>query len=116
MSKRFGLKPDEIRPLVPGRGSCIASDRITVDRMPVGFMYREAGRNEHDSGWHFFAGDESDEYCEDPANFGLYDVNTIANYDQAIVPLLDASPGSAFERDPASGRFVLSHVPSGDVH
>lgn len=116
MPKRLGLKADEIKSLVPGRGACIASDRITVDRMPVGFMYREAPRNEHDSGWHFFAGDESDEYCENPANFELYDVNTIANYDQDIIPLLDAPPGSAFERDPGSGRFLISHAPSGDVH
>jgi hypothetical protein len=116
MAKRFALKADEIRTLAPGRGSCFASDRITVDRMPVGFMYREAGDNELDSGWRFFAGDESDEYCEDSANFSLYDVNTIANYDQAIIPLLDAAPGSAFERDPASGRLLLSHIPSGDVH
>ncbi len=84
--------------------------------MPVGFMYREAGDNELDSGWHFFAGDESDEYCDDPANFAIYDVNTIANYDRDIIPLLEAPLGSAFERDPASGRFVLSHIPSGEIH
>jgi hypothetical protein len=28
----------------------------------------------------------------------MYDVNTIANYDGDIVPLLDSPPGSAFER------------------
>src|SRR5262245_42193149 len=116
MSKRFALKPDEMRPLAPRRGSCFASDRITVDRMPVGFMYREVGDNEFDSGWRFFAGDESDAYCSDPANFGLYDVDIIANCDPSIIPLLDAPPGSAFERDDASGSFLISHIPSGDVH
>lgn len=114
MTKRFGLKADEIKSLARGHGSCFASDRITVDRMPVGYMYREDADNEVDSGWRFFAGDESDAYCEDTANFGLYDVNTIANYDQSIIPLLDAPPGSAFERDPSSGRFVMTRVPPGD--
>jgi hypothetical protein len=33
-------------------------------------------------------------------------VNTIANYDPEIIPLLDSPFGSAFARDPQSGRFV----------
>ena len=46
---------------------CIATDRITVDGMPVGYMYREKPKEgawfeEYDSGWRFTAGDESDEY------------------------------------------------------
>jgi hypothetical protein len=53
----------------------------------------------------FFSGLESDEYANDPANIAIYDVNTIANYDPEIIPLLDTPPGSAFARDP-SGLFV----------
>jgi len=41
----------------------------------------------------------------DLANVGLHDVNTIANYDPDVIPLLDAPPGSAFERDD-DGQFV----------
>jgi hypothetical protein len=37
---------------------------------------------------------------------GAYDVNTIANYDRDIIPLLDAPAGSAFMRDPRTGKFV----------
>jgi hypothetical protein len=29
---------------------------------------------------------------------GVYDVNTIANYDRAIIPLLGTAVGSKFER------------------
>lgn len=39
------------------------------------------------------------------ANLGIYDVNTIANYDPDIVPFLDSPFGRAFERDPM-GAFV----------
>ena len=56
------------------------------------------------------AGDESQEYMDDPANLELYDVNTIANYDPDITPLLDEPIGQAFERD-ERGRFV--RVPEG---
>src|SRR6185437_9930901 len=96
MGKQFVLDAAEIRRLAPGHGSCVASDRITVDGRPVGYMYREKPDNEVDSGWRFFAGDEAEEYTEKPTNFELYDVNTIANYDPDIVQLLHAPIGSAY--------------------
>jgi hypothetical protein len=104
-SKKFRLSAEEIRPIATGRGSCFASDRITVDGDRVGFMYREESDNDGDSGWRFLAGTESPEYMNDPENFALYDVNTIANYDGDIVAFLDAPVHAAFERNP-SGSFV----------
>ena len=106
MSKTFALTVAEIRPLATKRGSCIASDRITVDRQPVGFMYREQCDTEGDSGWRFLAGDETDEYLSDPTNFEIYDVNTIANYDGGVIPLLDAPTGYAYARDRSSGKLT----------
>jgi hypothetical protein len=114
--KRFKLKPDEIRPLVTGRGSCIATDHITVDGHRVSYMYREHTDENGDSGWRFFSGLESDEYVNDPANLEIYNVNTIANYDPEIIPLLSAPFGAAFARDERTGRFVEeSFSPSEDV-
>jgi len=89
----------------------MATDMITVHGQKVGFMYRQVPNRESefgrvDSGWTFLAGTESQEYLDDPANLEIYDVNTIANYDPEIIPLLDAPTGSAFARDAGSGRFV----------
>jgi len=83
---------------------------ILVGGARVGYMYREAPDNDVDSGWRFFSGEESQEYVDDAANFAFYDVNTVANYDPEIVPLLGARTGSAFERD-ASGKFVAIPAP-----
>ena len=102
--KSFQLAADQIKPVATGYGSCFATDRITVDGAEVGYCYREEP-NVTDSGWRFFAGDESDAYTSDPDNFALYDVNTIANYDPSITVLLEAAPGSVFERD-ESGHFI----------
>jgi hypothetical protein len=110
-SKRFHLPAAAIRPLAEGKGACIASDRITVDGKRVGFMYREAPRNEIDSGWHFFSGDETQDYADQAGNFALYDVNTIANYDPGIIPLLDSPIGSAFGRG-ENGEFLAEEMPS----
>ena len=96
--KVFRLRGEQLQPVATGLGSCIASDRITVDGCRVGYMYREAPDNEIDSGWRFLAGTESEEYLGDPDHFELYDVNTIANYDESIIEWLESPPGSAFGR------------------
>lgn len=98
MSRVYLRDPSTFKPIAFGFGSCLASDRITVEGKLVGFMYREPPDNDLDSGWRFFAGDESEEYTADPRNFGLFDVNTVANYDPAILPHLDSSTGVAFVR------------------
>lgn len=96
--KTFKLRADEIKELAVGYGACFATDHITVEGMQVGFMYREEADRPIDSGWRFFSGEESQEYVDDLDNTAIYDVNTIANYDPAIIPYLNAPPGSAFGR------------------
>ncbi len=74
-------------------------------------MYRELPDNKIDSGWRFFAGDETQEYCDGHKNFALYDVNTIANYDPAIIAHIDAPAYSAFEKHTTLGHFVPADFP-----
>lgn len=62
-----------------------------------------------DSGWRFFAGDESEAYAENPGNFAFHDINTIANYDPRIVVVIESPVGSVFERD---GMGQWTRVPS----
>ena len=98
---------DMVAGLAPQTG-CIATDRITVDGRPVGFMYRD------EDGWNFFAGDEDQDYVDDPGNLGHYTLNTVANYDRAILPYLHAPPGSAFVRSGAG--FVADPAGSPTEH
>ena len=104
--KTFRLSAEEIEPLATGLGACFASDRITVDGSEIGYMYREESDNELDSGWRFLAGDEDDDYMDNAALHGVYDVNTIANYDPAIIPYLSAPVGSGFDRLPGTHEFA----------
>ncbi|HEV2550356.1 MAG TPA: DUF2185 domain-containing protein [Stellaceae bacterium] len=68
MAKQFKLAKEQIKRIVPHDGGCIASDRITIDRRPIGFMYRESPAHDADTGWRFLAGDESDAYMAESAN------------------------------------------------
>lgn len=61
-------------------------------------MYRETPSDPIDSGWRFFSSEEMQEYADEPGNFAICAVNTIANYDPSIIPHFDAPIGSAFGR------------------
>jgi hypothetical protein len=104
--KKFKLSKEEIKKLIPEYGYCFATDRITVDGEKIKYMYQEEADKEGDSGWRFFAGDETQEYADDPDNNAMYDVNTIANYDPTIVPFLDAEPPADFEWNEEKNTFV----------
>jgi len=104
--KKFKIAGSGIKPLAEGHGGCMATDMITVEGHKVGYMYREQSDFPEDSGWRFFSGKESEEYLEDAEHTAIYDVNTIANYDEGIIPLLDAPIGSAFERRGWLRKFV----------
>ena len=107
MEKQFKLKKEQIKPLAVGYGGCITSDKITVDGLPVRFMYKEKPHNAQDSGWRFLSGTESDEYMANSKNHSIYDVNTIANYDPSIIPFLNSPVGSVFEKVPGAKEFKV---------
>ena len=106
MAKKFAIDGADIKPWQRGAGlvlhltelpwmasrlaSCIARTATTTSTVVGGF-------------WPAMS---SDDYASDAANFELYDVNTIANYDPDIIRHLDAPIGSSYSRDPSSGKLV----------
>ncbi|MCB6898690.1 DUF2185 domain-containing protein [bacterium 210917-DFI.7.65] len=101
-NRNYHVKAEDVKDLLPdweGADGCIATNRITVEGYKVGYCYREKPDGGWDSGWRFTAGDESDEYMDDPNNAGIYGLNTICNDDPDIIPLLNTPAPCAFERD-----------------
>lgn len=101
-NRDFYVKAEDMKELLPGwegPTGCIATNRITVEGCKVGYCYREKPDGDWDSGWRFTAGDESEEYMDDPNNAGIYKLNTICNDDPDIIPLLNTPAPCAFERD-----------------
>lgn len=105
MDKTLRLKPEEIKQLIEPMGECLATDMITVEGRKVGFMYRDEPEDNDDSGWRFLSGTEHQVYMNDPKNSGVYEVNTIANYDPAIIPYLDMPVGTELERVAGTDEF-----------
>ena len=114
MGKIFKIPGEKIKRLIPPMGSCLATDRITVDGFPVGYMYREhRGNSDGGSGWCFFSGDESEDYINQPENISIYDVNTISNYDMDIIPYLETKAPCSFEKIKGSNRYKRVENPPG---
>ena len=106
MSKLFAIPGEQMRELVEMLGGCLITDRVTVDRQPIGYMYRAVATEPADTGWRFFAGDETPEYVDDLGHTGVYAVNTAANYDPDIIPFLEVEAPCAFEKVRATYRRV----------
>ena len=101
-NRDYHVKAEDVKSLLSdwkGADGCIATNRITVEGYKVGYCYREKPDGDWDSGWRFTAGDESEEYMDDPNNAGIYKLNTICNDDPDIIPLLNTPAPCAFERD-----------------
>lgn len=84
-----------------GARYCYASDRVILDGCKIGYCFRsepDSGDEGWNSGWYFLSGDEPESYLDNDDNFGLYDLNTVCNYDPSILVLLDAPIGISFER------------------
>jgi len=101
--KPFLKDPSDFEDLCSIPGACYVSDRIVIDGVRVGYMYREDPDNRLDSGWRFLSGDESEEYMDDSWNLGLYELNTICNYDRDVIPFLGSEWPSEFARNSTSG-------------
>ena len=109
LEKKFKLRRDEIQQLIRNMGGCFATDRIVVDGAKVGYMFRELPDKDFLSGWTFMAGDETQDYADNPDNWAIYEVNTVCNYDASIIPYLDEAYGTALGR--VDGTDVFKEEP-----
>jgi len=105
MSNEYKIKPEDIKDLINPMGYCYASDTITIDGLPVGYMHREKSEDEEDSGWRFYSGTETEEYVEDEHHFMMFDLNYLANCDPTIIPYLKSKKGIELERVEGTDKF-----------
>ena len=94
------IRPDNPQFLPVGEKNAVVSARALEPGCQVRWAYREEPDNDGDSGWRLFAGDESQEYVEDPANARVCNVYWLVDRDPTLFQLFQAELGAAFERLP----------------
>lgn len=72
--------------------TCHVSRRILTDGAPVGYMVRD------ELGWSFLAGDETQQYVDDPANLEVVAIARVVERDPAIAEHLRVPVGTALVR------------------
>lgn len=78
--------------------------------------FPEVGEDElEDGGWYFCAGNEGDEYVNDPENLELWKVGSVLMYDNALNELIASPYGTAvvrvdhdrFETDESGKKMIV---------
>lgn len=86
---------DDPVPSLPNRyvERCFVSSAVLNDQRRVHALYREEvdaeGKERRFSGWTLMAGDETDEYCDDPENWHFVSLGVVLNIDDGFRHLLD---------------------------
>jgi len=91
--------------------TCFVTRRVYDDEQPVGALYRESPDEMEEempnfSGWNIMAGDEDDDYLDNPDNWVYVSLGSVLDIDDRIIDILDAPYDSEFEYDPESDSFV----------
>ena len=100
--------PNIVQQYAPG---CYVTRRVYDDEQPVGALYRESPDETEEeipdfSGWNIMAGDEDDDYLDNPDNWVYVSLGSVLDIDDRIIDVLDAPYDSEFEYDPESDSFV----------
>ena len=90
--------------------TAFVSASVAREHRPVGWLYREAPDRDVDSGWRMFAGDETQEYLDDPSNAILVPLRELIAADPELEELLSTPAPAAYERT-SEGRFVPADPP-----
>jgi hypothetical protein len=95
---------DEVEPSLVDKyiHRCLVSNKILAEGCKVKYLMREESLGEYrdgivDSGWRILAGDESQEYLDDPENTQFVSLGAVLNQDDTFLELLEEPIGAAFE-------------------
>jgi hypothetical protein len=78
-------------------GYVIVSNQIMIDRLPIGYLYREDPEDTSDSGWRMFSGEESQDYADNFDNFKMYNMSTMVEVEPHLKEIVHYDAPVEFE-------------------
>lgn len=94
--------------------TAFVTKKLVEENFKIGFAYREKPDNETDSGWRFFAGNESQEYVDNADNLTILPVKSIIEKDMSIVSIINSEYGTAFEKGNTEFKKIDDFTPGSD--
>jgi hypothetical protein len=93
--------------------AAIVSAKVIREGEEVRYLHREQPDHEDDSGWRIFAGDETQDYLDDPNNAAVVPLRDVLERDPSLEEILRTPQPCAFERS-GGGRFERVAAPHYD--
>ena len=78
--------------------TAIVSKKVREGGYKIGYGERTEPTGEHDSGWYFAVGDETNEYVNDVNNLELWSVNSVLMYEPALNEFITDDYGTGVVR------------------
>lgn len=92
--------------LITALNYAIVSKEIIENNKQIGFICHEEAVFEQDSGWRFFSGFESDEYCRDSHNFVSVPLREIVAMHSELSNLIKEKSLGAWAWHNESNQFI----------
>ena len=88
------IKPEDYVTFIENAGGCICTWSVINGETPLRWCFREESVNPVDNGWRFLGASDTDEYINNVENCAVFDFNTIANIEPAVLAIYDMPIGT----------------------
>ena len=95
-------------------GGCVVSNNIINKKGVLKWCVRERSVNEVDNGWRFFADIDTDEILSDSSNLSIWDFNTVAEIEPAVLAIYNMPIGSDITLINEAGKKFLVYTETGE--
>ncbi len=87
------------------RRTAVVSIEVAELGLGVGWLYRDEPDGPGDSGWRVFSGSEPEDFADEVSNFVEMPLEELLRIDKTLEPVLDAAPGTCWEREEGGAVF-----------
>jgi Uncharacterized protein conserved in bacteria len=94
-------------------GGCVVSNNIINKKGDLKWCVREKSLNKADNGWRFLSDIDTEEFLNSPANMSVWDFNTIAEIEPAILLIYNMPIGTDITLNREDGKIFFTETSTG---
>lgn len=96
-------------------GGCVVSNNITNKKGVLKWCIKEKSLNPVDNGWRFLSDVDTEEFLNDSANMSVWDFNSIAEIEPAILSIYNMPIGADLTLIHEKDKKFFVHTETGEL-
>lgn len=96
-------------------GGCVVSNNIINKKGVLKWCIKEKPFNPADNGWRFLSDIDTEDFLNDSANMSIWDFNTIAEIEPAILSIYNLPIGTDVELKHENGKKFFVYTETGEL-